>query len=157
MKPTKDQILGAMATLGPADLQAIKALATALLAKAEPVTLDTPHQWLLEALRAVMTHSHLGFGPGVEKHLSKHGAAFIAFIADNFDGVLNNKVEALAVMRTLLRLICDDLRRLGIPITPTTVATHLPRTASIFDRAFPGYLQSRLAKLAMGALPPSHG
>lgn len=54
-------------------------------------------------------------------------------------------VEKLGLLRYLLGLLVDDLRRRGIPVTPGSITSNLNGTQDAFDRAFPGYRDSGLA------------
>ena len=146
-----DTILGALPALKPAELQVIQAACTALLGpKAAKATQrpNTPEAWLYEALQAVLsaTHGVMGFA---SKHLDKNSPDAIAFMNKVFGKYMTNRTTALAVMKCVLWLLMDDLKKRKIPISPKTIAVHLPRLSEVWENSYPGYVQSGLVDLVV--------
>ncbi len=151
MRITKDQIMGALPSLSQDDLKAIKTLAGALLQRGAPDTQNNPENaqgWLFVALAGVL---NMGRGlPGSSKPFNKNAPVFLGFVAAYFAKALHRKVDALAVMTALLRLISADLKAKHVPVTFNTMSNNLPRVAEIYEVAFPGYLDSGIAELFIG-------
>lgn len=149
MKLTKDQIIGALPTLGHADLKAINAVTAHLLGQGLPDPQNHPNgpqAWLFVALQGVLNGAYRP--PDSLKAFNKNAPAVIKFVADGF-GVhfLDKKVEAMALLNGLVCLLRDDLKDRKVPVTYKTMTEHLPRLPEVFERSFPGYLDSGLAGL----------
>ncbi len=55
------------------------------------------------------------------------------------------KIERQVLLRLLFKLLIEDMKRIGMAITPKTTINNMSRIPDIFDRSFPGYLSSGLA------------
>ncbi len=55
------------------------------------------------------------------------------------------QIERQVLLRLLFKLLIEDMKRIGIAITPKTTINNMNRIPDIFDRSFPGYLSSGLA------------
>ena len=140
--------MGALPSLSQPDLLAIKTLAGALLHEGAPDTQNNPENaqgWLFVALAGVLNMGHRL--PDSIRPFNKNAPVFLGFVATHFSQVMHKKIDALAVMTGLLRLLSTDLKARGIPVTYNTMASHLPRIAEVFENAFPNYLDSGLAGL----------
>ena len=149
MTLTKDQIIGALPTLSQSDLTAIKAVTVALLGHGLPDAVNGPNgpsAWLFEALAGVLGVSY-GLQSGSAKQFNKSAPVFLKFVEEHFSSSLTKKVNGVAVMRTLLMLIIDDLKGRGVPVSLGSVIVNMPRMPEVFDTAFPNYLSSGLAAL----------
>ncbi len=152
----KDQILAALPALNHTDLQAVAAVTGKLLADTADGVAGDPAKWLYEAL-AGMLGLPFSYDYMQRQHSAKqfnaNAPVFLAFMTANLgERVFHKKVVCIAVMNTLLQLICDDLKAKRVPVTLGTVSMNLPRIATVFEQAFPGYIESNLASMAVKVL-----
>lgn len=153
-----DQILTALPQLEPSDLRAIIAAAGELLTR--PGT--TPHvaennvsAWLYEALTATLrvTYNYpVWVMTPTGKLFSRNAPSVIKFIEDNFPAILDKKVLAQAFMRWVIEMIVSDLKEINIPISTKAVIFNFSRVPSIFEKAFPGYLEANLGYKIVNAI-----
>lgn len=150
----KDEIIAALPGLSKADLTAIKAVVGALLDKGVPkvpLATNNPQAWLFEALRATVTSPH-HMTTTAQKAFNKNAPIALAFIAGAFDGVLANRAKAQALMRYLLGLLVEQMKRQKILVTQSSVAINLHRLERAFDDAFPDYTRAGVGMLVMRSL-----
>lgn len=60
-----------------------------------------------------------------------------------------SKNEYQSLLSLLFKLLIDDMRQIGIPITLKTLIRNMGRISEVFDKSFPGYLQSGMAYLVL--------
>ena len=151
----KDLILGALPSLKPADLQAIRAACEALLGqkagKVAPKP-NSPQAWLYEALQAVLGTNLNTVSLTGGKQLDKNMPMAVDFFTKSFAPAMKNRTKAVAVMKYVLNLLVVDLKYKKVPILPGTIATNLPRLPEVFDRCFPGYIHSSLTGLILNLM-----
>jgi hypothetical protein len=155
MTITKDQIIGALPNLSHEALAAIRAVIGTLLDQGpidHPQAQQGPTAWLIEALAGVLgmaqvppTMLQSRFG----KQITKTGPVFLAFVEKHFATKLQRRVDAVAVMRSLIALIADDLKRRNTPVSYGTLVVNLHRVEEVFDTAFPSYISSGLAHMVI--------
>jgi len=69
---------------------------------------------------------------------------FITFF-ESTSQIKLKQIERQVLLRLLFKLLIEDMKRIGIAITPKTTINNMSRIPAIFDRSFPGYLSSGLA------------
>lgn len=150
-----DLVLAALPSLKPADLAAVQAAAGALLQAAGVA--PSPNQnnalaFIYEAYADV-----LGINSSQAKfERSKHGPIFIRnapvlqqFIDNHFAATrYKNVVVAKALTKWLVQLIAQELKASKIPINKPILAESLGSISRVFNRAYPRYLESRIAEYA---------
>jgi len=151
MPVTKDQILGALPSLSQQDLKVIQTLAGRLLLEKAPNRANEPQNaqaWLFRAMQALLNYPY-ALPASTAQVFKQNAPGFVAFAETTCSGGMARQVDGLALLGRLLQLLADDLKGRGLPISMRTMVAHLPRMATVFDAAFPGYLQSGLAQLFM--------
>ena len=151
----KDQIIAALPLLNEADLKAISAVLSSLLgngASATPTPVEGPQAWLFVAIQSILNGVYQP--PSSLKGFHSNSVIFIEFVKVNFPAALNKKIVGIAVMKQLVSLIADDLRDKKVPVTWGTLVQNLSRIPSVFDAAFPGYIESKITGLLMGTHRP---
>jgi len=155
---TKDQVLAALPGLTKPDLKAIQAVIAGLLGEPSlgPATApNEPIAWLYDAITLHLGarqnyQTFLQTAPG--KQFSKNAPVAISFIASNFQGVLDNRVKAQALMRYLGSLLFADLKAQKVPITRRTVMANIHRLGDVFNNAFPDYTKAGIGMMVMKTL-----
>mgnify|MGYP001585781793 CR=1 FL=1 len=147
MKVTKDHILAALPRLSMTDLRDINAVSARLLephaALDTPKRTDDPHMWVFEAVKNTVGTGQTS-GP---KHFHAKATEFLKFVDENFPKALKNRASGSSVILMLVQLIADDMKQRGVPRSMGTLTLHLSRVTEVFDDAFPGYRQAKLAHL----------
>lgn len=69
------------------------------------------------------------------------------FLNTKFGKYSFKKTDKHALCRLLFRTMLEEMRERGIPISLGSVAANVIRIPEMFERAFPGYLESGLAHL----------
>lgn len=141
---TKDQILAALPALSKADNAAIAAMAADLAGKADKPP-EGPETWLYEAAQALL-------GQPLNKGYRRKNKIALEFIGRTFAPALTNRTTGLAVMRYLLMLLEDDLETIKVPVTGSTMASHMDRLEQVFHKNFPGYGNDKAAKLILASI-----
>ena len=146
MKLTKDQVLGALVDFDHEALKAIRAAADGLIRQGGSQPPDGQQNactWLFEAMQGIISDD-----PRLQAAKpDKRAYGFIGFAQKHFPETMAKKVTAIAVMRSLLNLIAEDLKDKQVPVTFGTLMNNLPRIPEVYEVAFPGYLSSGLAQL----------
>lgn len=146
---SKDQILAQLPLLSQTDLKAIQAVIGTLLTKGSPPATLSPNSaqaWLYEALGA-WGLGHLNASQ--MKVFNKNASAALTFMEKNFKVALGNRTKFVSMMRFLIILLEEDLRRKELPITKGILLLNLPRIPEVFENAYPGYLRSGIAPTVM--------
>jgi hypothetical protein len=155
---TKDKILAALPSMKPADLKALQAVIGGLLADrpAKGATgAANPQAWLFEAMAAALNvrQSYDSFiSSPAGKTFKQTAPVAVSFISDNFVAAMGNRATAQGLMRYLLGLLLDELKRMKVPATRNTVSQHLHRLPEIFEHAYPNYISSGMAPLVLLAI-----
>ena len=153
---SKDQILGSLPTLTKADLQALQTVIGGLLgngATKQAPNPNDPQVWLFEALAATL-HLRQSYYPAfmaspVGKTFNKNAPVALGFMTDVFEVAMGSKTSAIGLMRYLLGLLVADLKVKKVPVTRNSIVSNLIRLPEVFENAYPGYIQSGVAKLVM--------
>lgn len=158
---TKDQILAALPGLDKAALKAISAAAGALAGATPNPTApqpDTPTGQLFEALSLTVAGVPANWltqnsNTQSAKLFNRHAPGMIEFLNKEFKFDTLTRVEQKALLRfTWGVLLKAEGHIQGQPPTFHSIVFRMPRTKEIFNRHFPGYLQSGLADVILGAL-----
>lgn len=72
------------------------------------------------------------------------------FVSETWPDI--QEVEKLGLLRYLLELLLEDLKRRGIPVLTSTMVRELQNLPMLFDRCFPGYRASGLSHLIVKAM-----
>lgn len=149
----RDAILAALPSLSRASLEAVAAAANGLLGQHTPKAAEAangPLAWLYEAMQAELGQR----GPYSQFISSRTGKIFASTAPDLIKFVVQafgtqKKISTLAIFRLLLNLIADDLKKRGVTITAHTLSLNLKRAKTVFEEAFPGYIDNKLGELIL--------
>jgi hypothetical protein len=154
----KDNILAALPSLSPNDLQALQAVIGELLgqkAAKVPHAQNNAQAWLYEAMAATI-NSHQGYdsfmASSAGKQFTKGAPDAVSFVMATFEQARGHKTFAVAIMRHLIGLLVADLRAKKVPVTRGILSVNLSRLAEVFDKANPGYANAGVATLISKAL-----
>lgn len=150
---TRDKILAELPKLDKSALKGILTVIQGLLGDTVTHEPDDATKWLYEALCGVLgiTYTSTGTLPR-PKGFAKNAPVAIAFMNNTFQGAMTNRVKAIGLMRYLLGLLSDDLKRQQVPVTRNTLANNLGRLPEVFENSFPHYHKSGVANLVMQAI-----
>lgn len=153
---TKDEILGALPTLEPAELEAIQALIGHLLGAptgpfdaAWPPAYQITFDALASALGAAISYASIA-NTKTGALFKKRMPEFTQFLDNHFKGWDGNKVTQIAFLRMLFTLIKDDLEKRNVTPSLGMIVSNMIRIHSVFDGAFPGYLEAGAGHLILG-------
>jgi len=150
---SKDEILTALPSLKRADLEAIQAMATSLLAGCVGVASNkgTAQQTTFDALAATISRPmpYSSLTPALAKHYEANFPNLIIFFDRHFKGWDSNKITQTGFLRMIFGLIAADLKgREAIPSVGSLIY-NLPRIYEIVDNAFPGYLKANMGHMIL--------
>ncbi len=151
---TKDEILAALPKLSPADLEAVAAMAGALLG-ARTAALPGPAATLAAvtfgALSGALnlTAGYASMPPSVQASFNKQMPGMVEFFNANFKGWDDNKVGQQAFLRMMFEALRDYLRAGEIKPTYKSMINIMPHMGRAFDNLFPGYLEAGATSIIM--------
>lgn len=151
---TKDEILAALPKLKRADLEAVAAMAGALLGGRisnvdAPATTLTATCWqaLSDALN--LTAGYANVPPAVRASFDKQLPNTIEFFNTNFKGWDDNQLGQLAFLRMMFEALRDYLKAGEIKPTYKSMINSMPHMGRAFDNLFPGYLEAGATSIIM--------
>jgi hypothetical protein len=149
---TKGEILKALPKLSRADLEAITAVAQSLLGASQAPKAGSAAPLaaqLFEGISGALNlNASYGNMPAVLKvKLDAKAADLTGFFDRSFKGWDSNKTRQRKFLLFMFGLLREDLKRLKLKPTLTTMINNLHRMTEVFDDAFPGYRASGLASM----------
>ena len=157
MTVTKGQILASLPKLSHAELQEISAVIGHLLTAGAAVPIDEANPQValsFDALSAALklTAPLSSLPPALAVKLAKQADPLWVFSHQHFEGWDDNKLKQIAFLRLMFKLLKDDLTRIGIKPTYTTMVHNMHRMPEVFDSAYPGYRDAGLAYIILNRL-----
>lgn len=155
---TRDEILAALPKLSTAEQKSIMAALVALGVKGggqQAPTLSAQQRAVFDAIGHALNTK---LAPGllvrgvIAKHFDRCSTQMLNFVNHNFGFAMKGKVAMLALIRFMVVLVVDDLRKKRIRLTPGVVVLNLTRINEIFEDAYPGYLQGGLSKFLVNRI-----
>jgi len=136
--------------LSSEELEAIIAVAEQLRGGAIAAPNPTA-QLMLDAIAQALNHgkgvSFNSFSPQRQAEFRKKLPMAISFFNENFRSWDSIKIIQIAFTQQMMILLRDDLSRIGIKPTYTSMFRNLHRLNEVFENAFPRYLASGLGEL----------
>lgn len=149
------KLLEVLPTLSKSDLKTLRAAIDTL--SKEEGTSDATEMVFNAILRVIGTHM-----PYAEARRNRAFSAWqgnadslVAFINVTWPEALRSKVVRQALVSFLVTMLVEDMRQRLIPISIGTVMVNLRSAVATFDKNFPGYRGSGMAKLVLAKMKTS--